>query len=324
MQTSGYVATTPVGRRVRAYFAPVARATQTPVLFDPASEGAFALDSPPAPWIDMGFISSFQRKSSSKMIAVQAGNPASTLCQTRESVDAQVSFEFLGWTKLNMALATGSQHMNLLATPTGSTAAADGGQATSASALQSGSTSTLLMLASTDAAKYSAGMMIAVDVDYSGQTGYVGSPISGAYLRSALTDADYVRRVTFNVALVASVSATSLTLAQALPGGAPAASAKLQQVVGFVDREGGTFCQEWSALFVVEGSQGERILFHYPRLQSMAGAEEVLSPLQSKQKGVLERVLLKGQFRALAVSDAIDGEHVVCYRSYLPSPNSLV
>ncbi len=60
-----------------------------------------------------------------------------------------------------------------------------------------------------------------------------------------------------------------LTLAEPLPGGAPAAGAKVQAVTGFVDREGGSFYQEWSALFVMEGSQGERIFFHYPRLQTM-------------------------------------------------------
>ena len=42
-------------------------------------------------------------------------------------------------------------------------------------------------------------------------------------------------------------------------------------VVGFCDREGSSFFQEWSALFVGEGQQGERVLWHYPRLQAMGG-----------------------------------------------------
>jgi len=74
-------------------------------------------------------------------------------------------------------------------------------------------------------------------------------------VRQALTDVDYIRRVTFNVALVAQVSSTGLTLAEPLPGGAPATGVKLQAISGFVDREGGCFYQEWSALFVMEGSQ---------------------------------------------------------------------
>jgi hypothetical protein len=161
--------------------------------------------------------------------------------------------------------------------------------------------------------------MIAVDADYSGQTGYVGTPVSGAYLRQAVSDADYVRRVTFNVGLVLGVTSTSLTLAQPLPGGIPAPGAKLQAVTGFVDREGGSFYQEWSALFVMQGSQGDRILFYYPRLQSLAGAEESTVPLDGKHKGGLARILLKGQFAALPVTDPLDGERVLCYRSFVPA-----
>jgi hypothetical protein len=47
----------------------------------------------------------------------------------RETLEAQVSLQFLSWTKLTMALATGSQHMNLLAPASGATAGADGAQA---------------------------------------------------------------------------------------------------------------------------------------------------------------------------------------------------
>jgi hypothetical protein len=163
-----------------------------------------------------------------------------------------------------------------------------------------------------------------VDADYTGQTGYVGAPVAGAYVRQALTDVDYIRRVTFNVALVSAVTSTELTLAEALPGGAPLPGAKLQAIKGFVDREGGSFYQEWSALFVMQGSQGERVVFHYPRLQSLTGAEEVSIPLNSKQQGGQARIALKGQFLALPVTDPVDGERVVCYRSFLPAPNALV
>ncbi len=168
------------------------------------------------------------------------------------------------------------------------------------------------------------GSIIAVDVDYTGQTGFVGSPVAGAYVRQALTDVDYIRRVTFNVALVSQVSSTGLTLAEPLPGGAPATGAKVQAVTGFVDREGGCFYQEWSALFVMEGSQGERIFYHYPRLQTMTGAEEAVIPLGGKQQGGQSRVLLKGQFLALPVTDPLDGERVVCYRAFVPAANALV
>jgi hypothetical protein len=223
-----------------------------------------------------------------------------------------------------MALATGSQHMNLLAPASGAIPAANGAQASAAVTPQTGSTAASILLTAADAAKFAAGSIIALDVDYTGQTGFVGAPVSGAYVRQALTDVDYIRRVTFNVGLVSQVNSTGLTLAEPLPGGVPAAGAKLQAVTGFVDREGGSFYQEWSALFVMQGSQGERIFFHYPRLQTMAGAEEAAIPLDGKHQGGQARVLLKGQFLALPVTDPLDGEHVVCYRSFLPAANALV
>jgi hypothetical protein len=324
MAANWFSAPAPVARRVRGYFAPVNRTTQTPVLFDPATQGAFSLDAPPAPWIGLGWIQDFTRKPGSRTSPVLTGIPAATLEQVRETLEAQVSVQFLSWTKLTMALATGSQHMNLLAPVSGAAPAADGAAAVPAVIVLSGSTSTFVELAATDAAKFAPGSIIALDADNTGQTGFVGSPVAGAYLRQALTDVDYTRRVTFNVAFVSQVSSSGLTLADPLPGGAPEAGAKLQAVTGFVDREGGSFYQEWSALFLMEGSQGDRIFFHYPRLQSMLGAQETSVPLSGRNQGGQARVLLKGQFLALPVTDPLDGERVLCYRSFLPAANALV
>ncbi len=324
MASTCFSAPAPVARRVRAYFAPVNRPAQTPALFDPAEQGRFSLDTPPAPWMSLGWIQNFVRKPASKSAPLLTGIPASPLEQVRQTLEAQVSLEFLSWTKLTMALATGSQHMNLLAPASGAAPAADGAEPSAAVTPQTGSTATSILLASSDAAKFQSGAMIAVDVDYTGQTGFVGSPVSGAYVRLALTDVEYVRRVTFNVARVSQVSSTGLTLAEPLPGGAPASGAKVQAVTGFVDREGGCFYQEWSALFVMEGSQGERVFFYYPRLQSASGAEEVTLPLDAKNKNGQARVALKAQFMALPVTDALDGERVVCYRSFLPAANALI
>jgi hypothetical protein len=324
MATTWYSAPAPVTRRVRAYFAPVNRAAATPTLFDPSEQSGFNLEAPPAPWISLGWIQDFVRKSASKTAPLLSGIPAAPLEQVRETLQAQVSLQFLSWTKLTMALATGAQHMNVLAPASGAAAAADGAQAATAIIPQTGSTVSSIVLASADASKFTAGSIVALDVDYTGQTGFVGAPISGAYVRQALTDIDYIRRVTFNVALVSQVNSTGLTLAEPLPGGAPATNAKLQPVIGFVDREGGSFYQEWSALFVMQGSQGERIFFHYPRLQTMTSAEEAAIPLSSKNPGGQARVLLKGQYLALPVADPLDGERVLCYRSFLPARNAVV
>jgi hypothetical protein len=324
MTSTWFSAPAPVARRVRAYFAPVNRAAQAPVLFDPSEQSGFNLDAPPAPWVSLGWIQDFVRKPASKSAVLLTGIPAAPLEQVRETLQAQVSLEFLSWTKLTMALATGSQHMNVLVASGSATPAADGRQALPAVTPQSGSTSTLIALSAMDAGKFAPGSIVAVDVDYNGQTGFVGTGVAGAHVRQALTDVDYIRRVTFNVALVAQVSETGLALADPLPGGVPAAGAKVQAVTGFVDREGGCFYQEWSALFVIQGSQGERIFFHYPRLQPMSGAEETVIPLNANIHNGQSRVVLKGQFLAMPVTDPLDGERVVCYRSFLPMANALV
>src|SRR5580658_11141103 len=142
-----FTAPAPVARRVRAYFAPVNRATSTPTVFDPAEQGGFNLDAPPSPWISLGWIQDFSRKPGSKTSSVLSGIPAATLEQVRETLQAQVSLQFLSWTKLTMALATGAQHMNVLAPASGAAAAADGAQAATAIIPQTGSTASSIVLA---------------------------------------------------------------------------------------------------------------------------------------------------------------------------------
>lgn len=306
----------PVTRRVRAYFAPVNRAQGLPSIFDPSLSGGFNLDAPPAPWIDLGWIENFERKSASTTGALNLGSPAVPQYQVRETVGATVAFRFKTWGKLSMALAAGSEHMNLLVPGSGTAANGSGAKGASAVNLVAGSTANFLALGSSDLANFAAGAMVAVDVDYAGQTGYVGTGVSAAYLRSAASvnsDVDYVRRVTFNVARVSQVTSTGLQLAQPLLAGVPASAMRVQQISGFVDREGGSFFQEWSALFVMPGEQGERILFHYPRLQAMVGAQETGQALVAP----LERVALNASFRALPVIDANDGQQVVCFRSFM-------
>ncbi len=311
MTANSFPSPAPIARRVRAYFAPVDRASQTPVFFDAAQQGTFDLDAPPTPWIDLGWIQNFARTSESKSSPLMTGIPAAPLAQVRHALEARVTFSFLSWTKLTMALATGAQLMNLLG-------------AAPAMALLPGSTSTTLQLAPSDAAQLTAGSWLAIDTDYTGQTGFIGSPVSAAYLRQPLNDIDYIRRITFNVALVGSVNDGTVMLAQPLPGGAPTSTAKAQLLTGFVDREGGSFYHEWSALFVLEGAQGERVFFHYPRLQSSVNAHETLQPLDAKHNGACERVLLDASFLALPITDPLDNERVLCYRSFLPAPLALI
>jgi hypothetical protein len=106
-----------------------------------------------------------------------------------------------------------------------------------------------------------------------------------------------------------------LQLGAALLAGIPPSGMQVSQLVGFVDREGGLFFQEWSALFVMDGEQGDRMIYHYPRLQAMQGSAETVEALA----GPLERVNLAGSWLALPVKDASDDATVLCFRSYLPA-----
>jgi hypothetical protein len=211
-----------------------------------------------------------------------------------------------------MALAAGTQQMNLLSTQIGAAAAGSGGVAVAAVALQTGSTANVLQLGAA-ATGFSVGETIVVDVDYTGQLGFVGSAVSGAYVKSALTDVNYVRRVSLNVGRITAIANGAVTLEQPLLAGVPSATMKVSAVTGFCDREGSTFFQEWSALFVAEGQQGERVLWHYPRLQAMTSAAEASTAAVAG----LETMRQSAAFRALPVSDAVDGESVVCFRSFV-------
>ncbi len=331
MSATGVVvlpATAPVGRRVRAYFAPVTRvagSTTVPAVWDPALMGALSLDAMPTPWVDLGAITGFVRRSETTVEALRAGSPAAARRQVRTGVAAEVEFAFDRWGKLQLALSCGVQQMNLLAPAAGAAAAASGAKAGSATPLAGGAglppqTATVLQVGAA-AAAFTAGQMVAVDVDYTGQTGYVGSGASGAYVASSMSvqgDVNYVRRVTLNVGVIASVSGGALLLANPLLAGVPTAAMSVSPVLGFVDREGGGFFQEWSALFVIAGEQGDRLCYHYPRLQAVHGPGEMADGLEGTT-GALQRMRLKSVYRSLATTDSTDGEAVLCYRSYLPA-----
>ena len=313
-----------ITRRMRAYYAPVNRVTGAPTIFDPALQSGWSESAPPSPWVDLGWITDFARSAESVIAEVDSGMPATIALQTRTRLGATVSLRFAAWSKLTMALATGSQHMNVLAASATAASIGSGAKATAAAALAANSTATTLYLAAQPAVPVQAGAIVVVDVDYASQTGFVGTPFSGGYVASAAAvgnDPDYVRRVSFNVGRVIAVGANGgLQLASPLPAGTPASGMKVQGLTGFVDREGGSFFQEWSALFVMEGVQGDRLFLHYPRLQTCQSARETNVPLTS----TLAMVQPTAMFRALPVVDGNDGEQVVCYRTYQPPRFSYV
>jgi len=332
----------PVTRQIRAYFAPMNRTTGSPSLFDPGKYGAFLLDAPPAPWLDLGWVDNFQRLSTTLTEPLRAGIPGAPTAQFRGPIDARIEFDFREWGKLQMALACGSEHMNVLASDPNANPQPSGGTPLAAVAVLSGSTASEIVLGVGAVSNFSVGDIVAVDADYQQQTGYVGTGVAAAYVSNPADvnrDANYVRRVTFNLGRVAQETVTSLLLAQPLLGGTPLTGASVQKVVAFVDREGGSFFQEWSALFVAEGESGGRACFHYPRL-SPTTAIEMSMPLtataQPRAVKAFQRennievskpissLALHAAFQAMPHVDENDGQTVVCYRSYFPAAMAAV
>ena len=310
----------PVSRRMRAYFAPIDRNSGTPAMFDPSKHASgFQLDAPPAPWVDLGWVENVQRSNLTTGTPLTAGPRGVAVGQFRGPLQARVEFEFREWGKLQMALANGSEQMNVLASDPNADAQASGGNAVAAIAVLGGSTASEIVLGMGAVDSFNAGDLVAVDVDYQQQTGYVGNGISAAYVNDPVDvnrDANYVRRVTFNVGRVAQKTATSLVLAQALLGGAPVTGSGAQKVLGFVDREMGGFFQDWSGLLVAEEDSGGRIYFYYPHLSPVSAASE---EAKVEIAGGITALALKASFLAMGHRDENDGQMVICYRSYFPT-----
>jgi hypothetical protein len=299
----------PAVRRVRGYFAPVGRLTATPAAFDATTVASFDPDAPPDPWVELGWIDSFTRTSGTKLQVVESGAPGTVLLQGRQSVGATVSMSFERWSKLTMALTCGAQQINVLQAGANPVAIAT-----------ASSTATFLSTPN-GAGTIQAGDMIAVDADYSGQTGYLGAGASAAYLMTAIgSDLHWIRRITLNVGRVTAVTSAGLQLAEPLLAGVPVQGMQAQSIAALQDREGGTFFQEWSGLFCMQGEQGDALFFYYPRLQTTSGPAETVVSISAP----LSQLLLNGHFIALPVADSVDGSQVCCYRTYLPCANAQI
>jgi hypothetical protein len=296
-------------------------------VFDPSKDAGFILDAPTAPWIDLGWVENFKRSTTSQIEALASGAANAVTAQARNSLGARIDFEFRDWGKLQMALAGGAEHMNVLASDPSASRVGSGGVPVAAVALLSGSSSLELVLGAGAVDAFEVGDLVACDVDYAQQTGYVGTGIAAAFVKNPLDvrqDANYVRRVTFNVARVAQKTATSLLLEQALPGGTPATGAAVQKVTAFVDREGGTFLQQWSGLFVEEEESGGRVCFYYPRLSPCAAGATWERENRVEISKPIEMLALRASFLAMASVDENDGAVVLCYRSYFPASGAAV
>ena len=293
----------PVSTGVRVFVAPVERETNTPTPFEFAQAGTFDPDSPPAPWIDLGRALKFERSSADASTPVQAGAEGTVVANVRKKLQALVSLEFAEWEKSQLAFATGATNWNVLkGAPV---------------RLKPLSTETELHVEDAASAGFGPGDMVAVDLDYEQQDGYIGLLNPALYIspeQNVRGGTDLCRQVTTNVVRIAEVNGNVLKLERPLVAGIPPAGASAQKVVGFADREAGIYRQEWSALFVEETVCGGRIFYYYPRLQSQPPASERNADLC----GGYQRLSLQAHFIALPSVDSNDGASALWYRLYMP------
>ena len=223
-----------------------------------------------------------------------------------------------------MALATGSQHMNLLAPASGATAGSRWRAGSAGGRCRRvGRRAHRLLLAATRCREIRGRVDRCGGCGLHRADGFVGSPVAGAYVRQALTDVDYIRRVTFNVALVSQVSCDGTYACRAIAGrraggGRQAAGGhgicgprRRQLLSGVV----GTVCHArqpgGTNLLSLSAAAGDERRGGSDRCRSMRRTERAFARAA------------KGQFLALPVTDPLDGERVVCYRSFLPAANAL-
>ena len=341
-----------VGAGWRVYFAPFNQAyavnvTSTalgPTNYDFTFLGKF-LDpgTPPAPYVDCGYISNFKITPGSKIGNIKSGYRMAIRAKYRGDVDEKVALEFEEVTRLNLSISSGCQVFNILAPlQTGDVqqtagpfsglaqpAAAMGASGYQPTGIVSTATAGLptLFVPSGSGAAYPVNSLIVCDLDYNNTSfGYVGAAGANVY-QGFVNDVDFIRKTSDYVARVVNVitgvaGQDALILGSTFPGGGnsssvlfptlgPVAGSKIQIVQGFGPRSGGTYIREWSCVAVMDTADQDQFMMYYPRL-----SPDQFSGFNAKNvDGItsLQQNTLQASFDAMAYDDPYDGETVVGY-----------
>ena len=348
-----------VGGAWRAYFAPFNPALANtsefsnlgPNILDLQVQGPFSDANLPANYNDLGWINQFKMTPASKIGSVRSGWRGAIRAQYRGQVGESFEFRFRETSRMSWKIATGTEMFNLLVNPnaTASTLGplsssgalaqplgASGYLATGIPATASAGLPTLCVPAGIGA-NYSGNEFIACDVDcINPQQGLNGSYGIPFVIAGQVTDIDFFRKTTDFVARVVNVipnvasGQDALILNKPFVGGGsaamgappygPAPTAKIQQVKGYAAREGGTYIMEWSALFLCSTYDGSQIAIWYPHVAPNQFKELANWQLENAGTTDLTGYELDAVFEALAFDDPLDGETVVRYAAFYPSP----
>ena len=223
-----------------------------------------------------------------------------------------------------MALAAGSQHMNLIVPAAGGAANGSGSKGVPPVSLAAGSTATFLAMAATDAAGFSAGSVVTVDAGLHGANGIRGQRClrglrgqrRGSQQRSGLHSPRLVQRCPGRVEqLDRTPAGAAADRGRANSGDAGSADCRLCRSRGRKLLPGmvGVVCHRRRA------GRAHSVSLSAPAIDGRARRRR-----RRRWSSPLERIALSATFRALPVTDANDGEQVVCFRSFLPSPATLI
>ena len=345
-----------VGSGWRAYFAPFNQALAVssantslgPSIYDFSVFGRVTGVVPG--FFDLGYVRNVKMTPSSKTGNIATGYRGAIRAKYRGEVGEKLSFELMEMSRMAQKITTGTQMLNILKTAsvtpaagpmsaTGVAAVAIGALGYQPTGLGSGPTAGLptLFVPSGSGALFPVGSMIVCDQDYTaGNFGFVGDAGANVF-PGAVTDVDYIRKTSDYVASVigvvptASGSQDALILSGPFVGGgnngvsatpftSPTAGAKVQQMIGYTSREGGTTITEWTGLFILDTVDGSQLMFYYPRI-----APDQFGGLNSANvEGInsLQTTSMTSSFDAMAYDDPLDGETVVRYFAYFPHPNT--
>jgi hypothetical protein len=342
-----------IGSGWRCYFAPynialgsgVANTAVGPTNLD-LSEGPFDSNNPQNyGFVDLGWIKDFKLTPESKIGQVRSGYRGAIRAQYRGQVGESFEFKFREYGRLQYRIATGTNVLNLLGgtTTTNGPVGASGAPSVLVTAYASGTAPfgvggqgvapTLTVAGAPSSANIAVNSYIVCDQDYNpatyGIVGDAGTPV----FQNAVTDTDYIRMNSDYVSRVTAINGSVLTLDQPFvgggsgnpapigPGSASNPQYKVQVIVGWAAREGGTFISEWSALFLMNTIDNAQIAVYYPHV-SIVQNRDVAATWAIENVGTtdLGGAELDAQYQALAFDDPLDGETVVGYKAFYPRP----
>jgi hypothetical protein len=255
-----------------------------------------------------------------------------------------------------MKIATGSEIFNLLSNPT-ATASQVGPLSSSGSAAvpigASGYIATgfatvpasvgypSMAVPAGSGAAFPVGTAIVVDDDYANQYGLIGYNGISVF-KNAVTDIDFFRKTSDFVNRVVAVIPAALATpsqdvlvlngpfvgggnaATGTPLNSPSPNAKVQAIKGWTAREGGSTITEYTALFCLDTVDGDQIAIFYPHVSANQFKDIGTAQIENIGTTDLTQYTLECVMTALAYDDPLDGETVVRYAAFYPSPATAV